>query len=245
MGGGYDGLFKKKPQSMYFVVIASFAILSYTARVTARKVRIRLAGSWSWKHGMRNFIHGMEPVWNEMATLEWNGASLGWTGWNGPFSWEPTAKQSCGWNVSFSHRLRLRPPGIRTGRPFIEKVLGLKWWKNSLYPAKPALALPKPRLRLRPAGIRTGRHPGLDPAFARWFRTWDYLGMRIASKKCGLEWFPYSLSIYIYIIYALVVLFFRLCHQGDMQKFSFSSTHVDNIKMNMFYICRLHYVDHM
>ena len=41
------GLFKKKPQSMYFVVVASFAILSYTARVTARKVRIRLAGSWS------------------------------------------------------------------------------------------------------------------------------------------------------------------------------------------------------
>ena len=207
VGGTSTWTIQKKKQHMYFVVIASFAILSYTARITARKVRIRLAGSWSWKHGMSNFIHGMEPVWNEMATLEWNGASLGWTGWNGPFSWEPTAKQSCGWNVSFSHRLRLRPPGIGTGRPFIEQVLGLKWWQNSLYPAKPAL--PKPRLRLRPADIRTGRHPGLDQqALARWFRTWDYLGMRIASKKCGLEWFPYS----IYIIYALVVLFFRLCH---------------------------------
>ena len=62
----------------------------------------------------------------------------------------------------------------------------------------------------------------------------DGKGMRIASKKCGLERFPYSM----YIIYALVVLFFRLCHWGDMQKFSFSSTHADNIKMNTFYICR-------
>ena len=85
--------------------------------------------------------------------MKWS--QSGWTGWNGPFSWEPTAKQSCGWNVSFSHRLRLRPPGIKTGRPFIKQVLGLRWWKNSLYPAKPAL--PKPRLRLRPAGIRTAQ----------------------------------------------------------------------------------------
>ena len=188
---------------MYFVVIASFAILSYTARVTARTVRIRLAGSWSWKHGMSNFIHGMEPVWNEMVTLEWNRASLGWTGCNGPFSWEPTAKQSCGWNVSFSHRLRLRPPGIRTGRPFIEQVLGLKWWKKPSLPCQTCAAKAPPALT--PGGHKNRR---LDQALARWFRTWDYLGMRIASKKCGLEWFPYS----IYIIYALVVLFFRLCH---------------------------------
>ena len=39
IGGGYVNMdySKKKPQSMYFVVVASFAILSYTARVTARK----------------------------------------------------------------------------------------------------------------------------------------------------------------------------------------------------------------
>ena len=162
---------------MYFVVIASFAILSYTARVTARKVRIRLAGSWSWKHGMSNFIHGMEPVWNEMATLEWNGASLGWTGWNGPVSW-PTAKQSCGWNVSFSHRLRLCPPGIRTGRPFIEQVLGLKWWKNSLYPAKPAAKAPP---ALMPGGHknRQAPRPGQGPC-----KMIPYLGLPRDANCC-------------------------------------------------------------
>ena len=44
MGGGCVNIdySKIKPQTMYFVVIASFAILSYTARVTAGKVRIRL-----------------------------------------------------------------------------------------------------------------------------------------------------------------------------------------------------------
>ena len=167
IGGGYVNMY-----FVIFVVIARFAILSYTARVTAGKVRIRLAGSWSWKHGMSSFIHGMEPVWNEMATLEWNGASLWWTGRNGPFSWEPTAKQSCGWNVSFSHRLRLRPPGIRTGRPFIEQVLGLKWWKNNLYPAKPAL--PKPRLRLRPAGIKNRQAPRPGPGPCKMI---PYLGL--------------------------------------------------------------------
>ena len=67
--------------------------------------------------------------------------------------------------------------------------------------------------------------------------------MRTASKKCGLEWFPYSIYIYIYYLRSGGLIFQTL--PGDMQKFSFSSTHVDNIKMNAFYICRLHYVDHM
>ena len=75
MGGGYVNMDysqkKQSSQSIYFVVIANFAILSYTARITARKVRVRLAGSWSWKYGMSNFIHGMEPVWNEMEPV-WN-----------------------------------------------------------------------------------------------------------------------------------------------------------------------------
>ena len=71
--------YSKKNQNIYFVIIASFAILSYIARITARKIGIKLAGSWSWKYGLNNFIYRMEPIWNEMAILEWNGANLAWT----------------------------------------------------------------------------------------------------------------------------------------------------------------------
>ena len=123
--------------------------------------------------------------------MKWSQSGMNWLKW--PF-FMGTQGKTILWMKCLL--FRLRPPGRRTGRPFIEQVLGLKWWKNSLYPAKPAL--PKPHLRLRPAGIRTGRHPGLDQALARWFRTWDDLGMRIASRKCGLEWFPY-----IYILFTL------------------------------------------
>ena len=168
------GLFKKKPQSMYFVVIASFAILSYTARVTARKVRIRLAGSWSWKHGLSNFIHGMGPVWNEMATLEWNGhfgmkwsqSGMNWLKW--PFFMGTHGKTILWMKCLLFTPPALMPAGHKNRQALHRTGFGPKMMKKQPLPAKPAL--PKPRLRLRPAGIRTGRHPGLDQALARWFQ---------------------------------------------------------------------------
>ena len=47
MGRYINTNYFKKIQNIYFVIIASFAILSYIARITARKIGIKLAGSWS------------------------------------------------------------------------------------------------------------------------------------------------------------------------------------------------------
>ena len=171
------------------------------------------------------------PLWNE-----WSQSRMNWLKW--PFFMGTHGKTIPWIKCLLFTPPALTPAGHKNRQALHRTGFGPKMMKkqpNSLYPSKPAL--PKPRLRLRPAGIRTGRHPGLDQALARWFRTWDCLGMRLASKKCGLERFPYS--IYIYIIYALVVLLFRLCHEGDMQKFSFSSTQCRQYQDE--YV--LHYVD--
>ena len=67
MGGGYVNIDCSKKnqssQSMYFVVIASFAILSYTARITARKIQDQTSRQLVLK------------TWNEQFH-PWNGASL-------------------------------------------------------------------------------------------------------------------------------------------------------------------------
>ena len=203
MGGGCVNMdySKKKPQSINFVVNASFAILSYPARVTAGKVGIRLAGSWSWKHcdsqfdqflsfwalllaimgQIPGFLRQIHPCWCcflpssfrwptpkrsyvetnppplslgfwggipmkkgnfihpwNGAILEWNRqfgmgsqSGMNWLKW--PFFIGTHSKTILWLKCLLFTRLRLCPPGIRSGRPFIEQVSGLKWWKKTAF----------------------------------------------------------------------------------------------------------------
>ena len=130
--------------------------------------------------------------------MKWSQSGMNWLKW-------PFFMGTHGKTILWMKCLLFTPPvltsaGHKNRQALHRKGFGPKMRKKNLYPAKPAL--PKPRLRLHPAGIRTGRHPGLDQALPRWFRTRDYLGMRIASKKCGLNGF-HTLSLSIYIIFTL------------------------------------------
>ena len=231
MGGGCVNMdsSKKKSQSMYFVLIASFAILSYTARVTAGKVTSRLAGSWSWKHcdsqfdqflsfwalllaimvqisGFLKQIHhcwccflpssssdqrpkvlsrdqiphplaldfeGGFPRKRAISSMEWSQFGMKWPIWNGMEPvWDELAEMALFHGNPRQNNpvdemsllftcLRLCQLGIRTGRPFIEQVLGPKWWKKQPLPCQTCAAKAPPALT--PGGHKNRQAPRPGP----------------------------------------------------------------------------------
>ena len=124
--------------------------------------------------------------------MKWSQSGMNWLKW--PFFMGTHGKTILWMKCLLFTPSALTPAGHKNRQALHRTGFGPKMMKKQPLPCQTCAAKAPPALT---PGIRTGRHPGLDQALARWFRTWDYLGMRIASKKCGLEWFPYS-YIYIY-----------------------------------------------